>query len=281
MLAAEPVTPERPMTPDPQPLLDARRRCLLGFSGASGPLLAPMAYWSDGAHLWMTTSASTVKAARLRRDGRCAVWVPGGGEGVRATGEARVFSAADPAALVLHGAAIATAMGALAVSNASSIAGYVQDAARVPTRFLPHNRVVLRVRLSDAEVVPEPAAPPGIAPALPGVVPADVRRVVGGQRRVVVAVEDGHLQVLPAVWSAGFRLTVPAGAQLPAGAPAAVVVDVDPEHRPTGVVGVSLRGTLTAAGALDAERVTWWEGFDVTSADVPRASGSSGIVLPD
>jgi hypothetical protein len=264
-------------------LLDRRRRCLLAFHGRSGPLVAPMAYWSDGEHLWMSTSGSTIKADRLDGDGRCAVYVPGGdGSGVCAQGTARVFGAGDPLGLALHWPAIAGAMTALAASNASSIAGYVQDAAKVPTRFLPQNRVVLRVRLEELALVAEPHKPPGVAPALPTVVPSDVRRILGGVRRVVVAVDQPRLEVLPAVWGAGYALTPPAARSFVPGARAAAVIDADGEGRPTEVVGLSLRGSISARGALQPTRVTWWEGFAMTTADVPPpAAAGGGIVLPD
>jgi hypothetical protein len=262
-------------------VLGAHRRCLLAFPGGSGPLVAPMAYWSDGAHLWMSTSGATVKAARLREDGTCAVYVPGSDRvGVSASGTARVFSAADPLGLVLHGPAITAAMTALAASNVSTLGGYVQDAARVPLRFLPHNRVVIRVRLSEVEEVAEPAGPPGIAPPLPTVVPSDIRRVLGGERRIVLAVDEPRLRLLPAVWGSGYALTLPPDAGVPDGARAAAVVDADPEGRPTEVVGLSLRGAI-AGGALVPERATWWEGFDLASADVPAPAARGGLVLPD
>jgi hypothetical protein len=266
-----------------QAVLDSRRRCLLAFAGVNGPILSPMAYWSDGAHLWMTTSGSGVKAERLARDGSCAVYVAGAdGVGASARGTARIFSAADPLGLVLHGPAITAAMAALAASNASSLGGYVQDAARVPLRFLPHNRVIVRVRLDDLQTFEEPAVPAGVAPALPTIVPSDIRRVLSGERRVVLAVGGPELRIAPAVWGAGFALTLPAGVPVPEGTRVAAVLDADPEGRPTEVVGLSLRGAVAADGRLVPERATWWEGFALTSADVPPAAvGRSGIVLPD
>jgi hypothetical protein len=266
-----------------QTLLDARRRCLLGFATASGPLLSPMAYWYDGEHLWMTTSSSALKTRRFIADGACGLLVPGAHDEAAAAvrGTVRVFRPGDPVGLLLHSAAITAAMGALAVSNASSIWGYVQDIATVPSRWAPHNRVVLRVTVDEAEVVAPPPDIPGVAPALPSVVPSAVRRTLSGQRRVTVAVDEPVLRVLPALWGARFGLTLPEGERLPMGSRVAVVVDSDPEGRPTGVHGLCLRGEVDASGALRADRATWWEGFRLATVDVPPPVASSGIVLPD
>jgi hypothetical protein len=271
------------MTADAQTMLDERRRCLVGYAGPSGPVLSPMAYWSDGDHLWMTTSGSAMKARRFLDDPVCELLVPGGQDEptVTARGRVRIFRPGDPLGLLLHSAAISGAMAALAVSNASSMWGYVQDVATVPSRWAPHNRVVLRVSIEDVAVVDPPPQTPGVAPALPSVVPSRVRRALSGQRRVSVAVGGPPLRLLPARWGAGYVLTPPAGESLPAGSRVAVVVDQDPEGRPTGVLGLCLRGEVDARGALRVERVTWWEGFRLETADMPPEAAVSGIVLPD
>lgn len=271
-------------------VLERGSRCLLGLHGARGPVLSPMAYWFDGTAVWMSTPARSVKVSALARDAHCALYVapPGGeGPGAVAGGRARVFSARDPRGLVLHGPTISAAVAVLALRNATSIAGYLADAPRIPSRFLPRNRVVVRVVLDDVEAVFPPALTPGIAPALPTVVPPDVRRALAGRRRVALAVLDGEtVRLSPAVWRAAtdgsLPLDLPVAVDLPTGGHAAVALDADGRGRPTEVAGLSLSGTLTGAPALLPERVTWWSGFNVTTADVPAPASTPGtITLPD
>jgi hypothetical protein len=118
-----------------------------------------------------------------------------------------------------------------------------------------------------------------VAPALPAVVPGDVRRAVTGERHVVLAtgVPSGTVTITPAVWGAGLSLQVPAGDSLPAGVPATVYVGTDPRRRPTQVVGLSLAGEVDGQ-RLRPSRATWWEGFDLTTVDLPQ---TSSVVLPD
>jgi hypothetical protein len=258
-------------------------RCLLAVRGARGPLLSPMAVWYDGAGLWTTTSAAAVKASVLRRAPACALYVPpaDGHPGLVVDGSARVFGLHDPLGTALHAATISAAMTALAARNAGTILGYAQDAARVPTRWAPRNRVVLRIRIDDARVVAEPDLAPGMAPTLPTVIPPDVRRAVGGSRRVVLAVDGGDgLTVLPAGWGAGFALVLPAGVEVPPGARVQAVVDHDPQGQPTKVVGLAVHGAVDARGALVPDRYTWWHGFDLATVDAPPPS-ASGFQLPD
>lgn len=284
------------MTSDPRSVLDRQRRCLLGFPTPTGPVLAPMAYWSDGEHLWMSTAGSSMKGRRLREHPECVVYVPAsdGGPGACARGAVRVFRADDPVGLLFHGAPITGAMTALAVSNVFSLFGHAQDVTSIPARWAPHNRAVLRLRLDGVAAVPQPAASSGVAPPLPAVVPSDVRRVLAGQRGIILAVEqrsepgdaagDTTLSVLPGLWGAGFRLVLPTGASLAPGTRVAAAVHDDPGGRPTGVVGLALRGTVDDGGRLRPERATWWRGFRLHTADVPpqpSPGGSSGIVLPD
>jgi hypothetical protein len=264
-------------------LLCGANRALIAVRGRRGPLLSPMAVWYDGAGLWASTASNAVKSRLLRRDGRCLLYVPApdvadGGVVVGAT--ARVFGPHDPLGTMLHWPTISVAMAALAARNAGNIVGYAQDVARIPLSWMPANRVVVRAHVERAAAVAAPPVGPGIAPALPPVVPADVRRAIGGQRRVVVAVVDGErLRVLPGVWGAGFALSLLD--ELPGSAPATVVVDDDPHGRPTLVTGLAFGGHLDDRGtALRPERVTWWRGFATTTEDMPAPS-ASGITLPD
>jgi hypothetical protein len=297
-------------------LLRTAPRCVLAFVGERGPLLSPMAFWSDGAALWMVTSASSVKARRLgaRRRGdeaRCGVWIPptdqpgalddagvggedgGGARGLVISGRARVFSLDDPVGLATHWATLSAAIAALSVKNAASMAGYALDLPWIPTRWLPTNRVVVRLRMERLRPRALPAVGPGIAPALPNVVPPDIRRVLAGQRHVVFAAgnDEDDLYVAPAVWGAGFALDF-GDDRLPVapGTPSVVAVDADPRSRPSQVMGMAVHGRIVgpdpsrprARGGprLDAERATWWRGFDVSGAQI-LARPAGGIVLPD
>jgi hypothetical protein len=65
---------------------------------------------------------------------------------------------------------------------------------------------------------------------------------------------------------------------LPAGAAAVAYLGSDPRQRPTQVAGLSLVGDVRD-GRLRPQRATWWEGFELTTVDVPQSPPS--VVLPD
>lgn len=266
---------------DVDEVFDRSSRCVLGFAGRRGPLIAPMAFWFDGASLWMSTPAASVKARALRRRPQCGVYVPspGDGAGVVARGTARVFGLHDPVGLIVHGGVISAAMAALAARNTGTILGYVQDARHVPARFRPRNRVVVRVALDDLRPVPPPPPAIGIAPALPLVVSPAVRRALAGQRLVSLAsaAPGGEVTVRPATWGGGFALQLPPGEPAVAGQ-AAAYLGTDPGNRPTAVMGLSLIGEVED-GRLHARRATWWEGFALTTVDLPSAAAT--LTLPD
>jgi hypothetical protein len=268
-------------------LLDDAKRLVLAWPGRTVPLLAPMAFWWDGQHVWFSTPGDSAKARALRRDPACAMHVPGreeGDPGVLLRGEARVFHLGDPLGLTVHAALLAAAQTALMVKNAPSMVGYVVDAARIPQRFLPGNRVLVRVRVTSQERVTPPAPGPGIAPALPPEVPPEIRRALAGQRRIVLATQvDGAVGLLPAVWGAGFSLTLPGQAEVAVGTPATAALDHDPGFRPTDVAGISLSGTVEQAGPqrrLVPTRVRWWDGFRLDAAEL-RGGRTDTIVIPD
>ncbi|MPZ89567.1 MAG: hypothetical protein GEU81_16190 [Nitriliruptorales bacterium] len=257
---------------------------------ARAPIVAPATYWFDGRAAWMTTAADSDRTAALSRDPRCALYVPpadGGADdagrvGALAAGRARVFSLGDPLGLTFHAPPIALAMTALAARNAASLVRRAQAAApRVPGRLIPQNRVVVRVIVDDAHEVLRLPAQPGIAPPLPPVAPADVRRVIAGRRQVLVAAEEGdRLVIAPAIWGNGFALALAPGSRLPAGATATAALDVS--GGPGDGVGLAVHGRLTSAPALQAERVTWWKGARLQTADMPPAGRQSGaLTLPD
>lgn len=280
-------------------------RCVLAIRGDRAPVVTPTVFWSDGDAVWMTAAAGSAEVAALRARPGCALWIPAPGRrdgfepggrdeqdgrdagvgqgptpadrGAVVHGHARVFGAGDPVGLTLHGVSISAAMAALAVKQAGAVLGYARDAARALPRLALRRQVVVRVAIERSWMEARPSSAPGVAPALPAVVPADVRRALAGERRVVLALQGPEdLAVVPALWSSGFALE-PSPARHGTGS-AAVAVDTPPRRRPTEAVGLVLSGTVTARGTLDATTATWWRGFEVDSAPIPSVSG---VTLPD
>lgn len=266
---------------DESEVFQTASRCVLAFTGRRGPVIAPMAFWFDGAGIWLSTPAVSVKAKALRSRPDCAVYVPApdGAGGAVATGRARVYGLHDPLGLATHGPVVSAAMAALAARNTGTILGYVQDARSVPARFRPRNRVALRVQLDGLRPVAAPASTPGVAPALPLVVAPAVRRALAGQRTVVLATSKpgGGVRVGPASWGPGFAMTLPEGETVEDG-PAMVHLGADPGSRPTTVIGLSLAGELSSR-RLQPHRATWWEGFSLTTVDLPPTTPT--LTLPD
>lgn len=271
--------------PSTDVLLAAATRCLIAYRVTGGPAMTPMACWSDGGGLWMTTSGSAAKVAALRRDSRCALWLEPSDPaepGVVVDGMARVFDLSDPVGLALHAPTISAALAALAVTHRSAMAGYVRDLPRVPERWLPHGRVLIRVRVDRARSRLAPQRWTGVGPVLPTEVPADVRRVLTGARLVTLALQRGDtLTVQPAVWGAGFTLDVGASAVPDAETPACIVVDAHDDPRPTGKIGLLLRGHVDPSFTFHPRRAVWWDGFGAHATEVRPVGTASGITLPD
>lgn len=269
----------------PDTLLARASHCQLAYGVSDGVAMTPMAYWSDGGGLWMTSSRRAAKIAALRRDGRCAVWIapPDPSEpGVAVDGRARVYDLSDPVGVALHWPAISGALAGLALRHRSALTGYVQDLPGLPSAWLPHNRVLLRVRIDAARGRLAPQRVEGVGPLLPPVLPSGVRRALTGVRRVTLATLDAdRIVVRPAVWGTDFRLDVSATAIPAPDTPACVVADSAPSARPSAKTGVLLRGTLGPDLRLHPTRAVWWEGFSLDAAPVDLADRSSAIVLPD
>ncbi|MGH8901747.1 MAG: hypothetical protein ACRDYA_08690 [Egibacteraceae bacterium] len=228
--------------------------------------------WSDGEALWLAPPGSHPVVDALRRAPDCAVWIGGSGGGVAATGLARVFGAGDPIGLFAHGPVIVLALAALAVHHP-------REAIRA--WLPPHLSIAVRLALRELRTVAPSSSPgPGIAPALPAVVPADVRRRLSGLRDVVVAGEGAAgLHIGHATWSAGFVLD----GSLPAAPGASVAVAVEAgAHQGVhqGAVGVALSGELDARGALRPVQASWWSGPHSGTAPLSRPSRGA-VTLPD
>ncbi len=271
--------------PGTDTLLADATRCLIAYRVSDGPAMTPMSCWSDGGGLWMTTSRQAAKVTALRRDPRCVLWIepPDPTEpGVSVDGTARVYDVSDPIGLALHGPTISAALAALAVVHRSALAGYVRDLPRLPPRWMPHGRVLIRVRVDRARSRLAPQRQTGVGPVLPPELPANVRRAVTGTRVVALASQRGGvLTVQPAIWSAGYRLDVGASAVPDPLTPACIVVDAHDEPRPSTKLGVLLRGHVDSGFVFHPRRLVWWDGFSTNATPVRAPTAASGITLPD
>jgi pyridoxamine 5'-phosphate oxidase-like protein len=269
---------------------------MLALHAGRLPLVNPAAFHFASGSLWMTTSRFAAKAAIAKRDPRAAFLIDGGSHALMLQGTLEVF---DPLSLssgvraLLDGPAFFFGMAGYAVKNAPFVAGYVLDLARIPREWLPYNRVILRMRPSEAELIdvwPFPAAQAARVPA----VPAEISRRLAGVPRGYACWLDGGAPVLrPALWEVdhGEVTLAPTSGHARPGSVGALVVESHHRFRPSLMVGACVRGVFGAAAdkseiaeryAIDPaavpaavqlrpERVTSWRGFAIATA-VPRAA---------
>ncbi len=120
------------------------------------PLVNPAVFSFAGGSLWMTTSRYAAKTIMAKRDPRAAFLVDGGSEAVLLRGALEVFDPLNVTSQVramLEGPGYFLGMAGYALRNAPFVAGYALDLARLPREWMPYNRVVLRLKLSDADLV--------------------------------------------------------------------------------------------------------------------------------
>lgn len=267
---------------DAAAILDQSPRCLLAARGRREPVVWPMPQWFDGSAVWMTAAADAGQVAALRRDPACAVAVPPAADdhpGVAAAGRARVFTPAEPLRFALHAPAIGAAMSALAARHTSGLWRYATRPSRLVAQW-PHQRVVVRVALDALDLVEPPMVQAGVSPPLPTVVPTDVRRRLGGRRAVLALWDQPPLRLATASWTAGMALTFAARGPRPRPGDRAAVALEDQTATPHTAVGAVVHGELGDDGALTADRVTWWRGFEVHRTDL-AGWASTAAVIPD
>lgn len=272
-----------PAAGDPGELLTTASRGVLAVRTDDGPSAAPVWFWFDGERLWAVANTARLGVAPSRRGPDCAVYVPpeAGQRGLLVRGRGRVFGWSEPLGTLLHAPTIWAALGALAARRLDRVAGYAQDAARIPPEWLLEERVVLRVALDACETVAHPRPDSGLTPRLPPAVPAEVRRRVAGRRDVVVAVEgDDQVTATPAVWGPAFALTTAGGDTVAAGRRMAVLVEALSDGRPSRAAGLTLLGRSDDSGRLSPEEAVWWHGFDWGRVDA-REPSEGGVELPD
>ena len=284
------------LTSDARAILGQGSIGMLALRAGRLPLVNPAVFSFASGSLWMTTSRFAAKTILARRDPRAAFLVDGGSRTVLVRGAIEVFdplSISSQVRAMLDGPGYVLGMAAYALKNAPFVAGYVLDVTRLPREWLPYNRVVMRLRLSDAEVIEGIEFPAALAARVPAV-PADVsRRLAGVSRGYACWIEGGMPVIRPAFWDVdrGQVTVAPASGRPRAGSPGALVVESHHRFRPSLMVGACVRGTfggvvdgsgvaerygmepddLPSGLELRAERVTSWRGFAISTA-VPRSA---------
>ena len=284
------------LTKDASEILGRASIGMLALRSGRLPLVNPAVFSFAGGSLWMTTSRYAAKTIIARRDPRAAFLVDGGDKAVLLRGALEVFdplNASNDIRALLEGPSFLMGMAGYALRNAPFIAGYALDLTRLPREWMPYNRVVLRMKLSDADIVEGAPFPPAQAARVPAV-PAEVsRRLAGVSRGYACWIEGGQPVVRPAFWEVdrGQVTVAPTSGRPRPGGPGALVVESHHRFRPSMMVGACVRGNFAPSsdGAaiaerygiaqrevppvmdLKVERVTSWRGFAITTA-APRSA---------
>ena len=280
------------LTKEANAVLGAARIGLLALRSGRAPFVNPAAFHFGAGSLWMTTSRFAVKTVLARRDPRAAFFVDGGSRAVLLRGALEVFdplSLSDEVRAVLGGPALYAGMAGYTLKNAPFIAGYLLDLARLPREWLPYNRVVLRLRPTEADVMEVPEFPEAQAARVPAVRAEVSRRLAGVPRGYACWLDGARPVIEPAFWEVdhGQVLVAPIGHRHPRpGSGGALVVESHHRYRPSLMVGACVRGTFGPASSTDmiaerygieasdlahplelhADRVTSWRGFAITSS---------------
>jgi len=128
---------------DASKILDRARIGMLALHSGRVPLVNPAAFSFASGSLWMTTSRFAAKTVLAKRDPRAAFFVDGGDRAVLLRGVLEVFdplSVGSQIRALLGGPAVYLGMTDYAWKNASFVAGYLLDMARIPREWLPYNR---------------------------------------------------------------------------------------------------------------------------------------------
>src|SRR5215510_9919969 len=225
---------------------------MLALRSGRLPLVNPAVFSNSGGSLWMTTSRYAAKTIIAKRDPRAAFLVDGGDRAVLLRGALEIFDplkVSNDIRAVLEGPSFFLGMAGYALRNMPFVAGYALDLARLPREWMPYNRVILRLKVSGAELVegaPFPAAQAARVPA----VPAEVsRRLAGVSRGYACWIEGGLPVIRPAFWEVerGQVTVAPTAGRPRAGAPGALVVESHHRFRPSQMVGACVRGTFAHA----------------------------------
>jgi hypothetical protein len=274
--------------------------------GARRPLVNPAAFNLASGSIWMTTSRHAVKARLLRRSPEAAFLVATGHQSLLFQGHLESYdprSLTGPLKAMLGGPNLGFAVAGYVLRNAPFVGGYALDLRSMPDAWWPQNRVLLRLRVAWARTVSESAPPAAAATPIPGVIGLALAQV--GEAYVCWA--GSHAPSLaPAWWAPSGSGEIAAWLPPrglpgpPAPAAGALVVEYHHPYRASRMNGVSLHGRVEpeagaqaalasaieqrygvrpAGGALlrlRPERITSWQGFDVSTRPYPGAPEEVG-----
>jgi hypothetical protein len=284
------------LTSDARAILGQSAIGMLALRAGRLPIVNPAVFSFASGSLWMTTSRFAAKTVLARRDPRAAFLVDGGSRALLLRGALEVYdplSVSSQVRAMLDGPGYFLGMAGYALKNAPFVAGYLLDIARLPREWLPYNRVVLRLRPSDADVIDGVQFPAAQAARVPAV-PAEVsRRLAGVSRGYACWIDGGMPFIRPAFWEVdhGQVTVAPVSGRPRVGSPGALVVESHHRFRPSLMVGACVRGAFSGAAdasviaerygmdpddipfaiELKPERVTSWRGFAIATA-VPRTA---------
>lgn len=269
-------------------ILADSRLAYVAIGTARGPLVTPVLYGTSSGALWVLTNRHALKAKVWRKRPRAGWTVRSGSSAVAFTGEATLLSARDAIAILaqpLGLVAIPPAVLSWVCRNPRQVAGFAWDAIIHPTRGMPQDFVLVRLQPDSATIVRDIApmrdatssADPRIAAAG---IPGDLGELAALPTGILgLATADGPV-AFPVDWDAAgsfARIPQEAAHLVDADESQACLTFDEPVHlRPTEQRGIVLRGLGRAASGrdgsavleLDPSRVTYWDGFIVTTVEL-------------
>jgi hypothetical protein len=281
-------------------ILAGGRIGMLSLHGGRQPLVNPAAYHFGDGSIWMTTSRYATKLVLARRDPRAGFLVGVGSSSVLLLGTLEAFdplSVSGQLRAALSGPSFYLNLAGYALKNAGFVGGYVMDLTKIPSQWWPQNRVVLRLKAHRAVVQVAEPVPPLEAARVPGI-SAKLARSLGKVGTAFACwVQGGYPVLTPVQWATdGESIFGVSRADTPSAPPkpvaGAIVVESHHRFRATRMVGACLRGRLetedkafdqiadrygvsfeTGFGLrLDPLRATTWNGFEVSTHTLERAS---------
>ena len=265
-------------------ILSRGRLAYVAIDVGTGPLATPVLYGARGDDLWFVTNRHALKARVLGRRPSVGWVVTVGDESVVATGQAELFSLSDPRAALARVALLAHTPAALlswAKRNPRQVAGFLGDSVVHPSRALPQDVVLVRLRPSTSTVVPRPPTTDDAeaSPAVTSALPEALAHLPASPYGVLGLITPRGPVALPVAWD-GTVASLPdqvAELLVDAGPGACVTFDDPVRNRPTQQRGVVLRGSGEPVGAgapvgwsVDVTRVTYWDGFDTRTVAISR-----------